>query len=158
MLDESRNLVVANIGQSSLRPSHLAHDPRTRKVLGAPVCNVAQQVAKAHSFPGKPVAVAPLIGGLRFFFDQAELAQSSQPGGEDVRGDSLGRLQEIIEVPAPAQEVTHDQERPAVSNDVESARDRTVGSATRFGFFPALHPEILLAFRKRFHRMLADCK
>jgi hypothetical protein len=58
----------------------------------------------------------------------ADFLQSSEAVGEEVRRESFGRLQEVSEAMCPGEkEIPDHEERPAVAQDVECARDRTGG-------------------------------
>jgi hypothetical protein len=61
------------------------------------------------------------------------LAQGAQPRRQNVCGYSLRRAQEIVEVPLATQQVTHDQQRPAIADDVQV--DATAQSERRTCLF-----------------------
>ena len=120
---------------------------RSWKVLQAPGGDVAEQFAQTQTGVAELVGVSPPIGGVRRSFDPALLAQRVQPRRENICGYSLGRAQEILEVPLASQQVTHDQERPTIANDVQGARDGTIGTTLRLRFLLMLHhPDFNLRF------------
>src|SRR5215472_1795615 len=124
---------------SSLRRLGSAHNLRAWKILEAPGGDVAKQFAEAQTVVAEPVGVPTLIGRVGHSFDQALRAQRAQPRRQDVGGDPLRRAQELVEVPLAAEQVPHEQQRPAIADDVQGAGDGTVGATHRSRCFRAPH-------------------
>src|SRR5262249_57320410 len=95
--------------------------------------------AEAQTLVAEPVGVPPVIGRVGRLLDQALRAQRAQPRRQDVGGDPLRRAQELVEVPPAAQQVPHDQQGPAIADEVQGAGDGTVGATHRPRFLRALH-------------------
>src|SRR5262249_46633212 len=106
---------------SSLRRFDFAPDPRAGEGFEAPGGGVAQEFDEAGTRGAQPVSVPPLIRRVWRFLDPALLAQGVQPGRQDVGGYPFGRAQELVEIPLAAHEVAHDQQRPAIADDVQGA-------------------------------------
>ena len=69
--------------------------------------------------------------GLQWL-DDADLDQPAKTLSEDVRRDSLLRLQQLTVVTSPREhQIAHDQEAPAVTNDFERQADRAEGTMCR---------------------------
>src|SRR6266571_6613722 len=68
--------------------------------------------------------------------DDARFLEPLQPIGKDVSGDAFGSGKKVAEAGLAAQQVTNDQQGPAVAEDVERAGDgapRALGVATAGG-------------------------
>src|SRR5262249_17474167 len=87
----------------------------------------------------EPVGEPPPIGWVPCFLDQALRAHRAQPRRQDVGGYPLGRAQEVLKIPLAAYKVAHDQQRPAIANEVQRTSDGTVGASHRPRFLAALH-------------------
>src|SRR5262249_48887773 len=95
--------------------------------------------AEAQTVVAEPVGVPPLIGRVGRLLDHALRAQRAQPRRQDVGGDPLRPAQELVEVPPAAQQVAHDQQRPAIADEVQRAGDGTVGATHLPRLLRALH-------------------
>jgi hypothetical protein len=67
------------------------------------------------------VAIRPALIGAAL--EDVLLDQSLQAGGEDVAGDTEALLQ-FVEAPPAVHHVAHDQQRPALADDLQGASDR----------------------------------
>src|SRR5437899_3621464 len=131
---------------------------RCRKVFVPPAGNVAEQFAKVESFFRESVSATPLIGRVGHFLDKPVLPQRPETRREDVRGDPLRRAEELVEVPLTAQQVTHDEQRPAVADEIQRTGHGTVRAARRPYLLPgfAVHRrEFYLPYASRGNRILA---
>jgi hypothetical protein len=63
--------------------------------------------------------------------DDAETDQPLQSVGQNIRRDTLGRFDKLRETPLAANQVAHDEQRPAVAKHVERARHRAARSTRR---------------------------
>ena len=89
--------------------------------------DVAQGLAGGGELVVEASAVL-LIGGLG---DEALLVEVLEAVGEDVGGDAFGGGEEFIEALLAEEEIAHDEDGPAVAEEVERARDRAGGAAGR---------------------------
>lgn len=98
------------------------------KLFETPLHDGLDDGAECFALVGQSIRFAARLLGGRKFFRQAVIDQSRESIGQDVRRDTFGRRGKFTKVRSTQQEVSHDQERPLVADDVERACHRAAGS------------------------------
>ena len=75
---------------------------------------------------GQRVARAQRALAVALARDEPEILEPAQPAGEQVGRDRLQRAREVAVARDAAQQVAHDQQRPAIADGIERRRDRAV--------------------------------
>ena len=89
----------------------------------APLSHRVQHRCEAAAAFGQAVLVARRVGAVRHGLDQAGGLEASQPLGQDIGGDVLGGLEEVAEARLAGEQITHDEQSPAIAEEVEGVSD-----------------------------------
>lgn len=109
-------------------PAHGAHGARRRVgvlVAGRPQNELDERRREVDALLGEMIMRPPRITRICAFGENAGGFELRETGGEDVRGDTLARSRKFIErTQALEHQVANDEQRPAVTEDLERGADR----------------------------------
>src|SRR5579883_258405 len=95
-------------------------------VRRSPEHHFGQHRREIHSLSRQQVPHLPPVGRVRRRPDNSMLLKLPQPVRQNVRGDALGRLQELVIAPVASQHhVPNNQQRPAVAENLDRRVQRT---------------------------------
>jgi hypothetical protein len=102
---------------------------------GSPDQQIQQDRRKVDALLRQPVVHATAISALRLGGDDATGLEPLQSVGQDVAGDAFARLLKLLEgVVAANHQITHDQQRPAIAENLQANIDRASGTMFGLGF------------------------
>jgi hypothetical protein len=110
---------------------------RRRRLLvpRRPNMQVQEYRGQVNSFLRQPVIHPSSIGLLDFGGEDPRRLELLQTIGQDVRGNPFPRFLKLLKCPEPPdQQITDDQQRPAISKHLEGDAHRAVGAAFRLKF------------------------
>lgn len=124
-LADLRTRAVAGdvLDRRSLPHEALGRCPRAWDMLIGPAAHLAQQGMERSPHLGEAIVISDWALLVRRSLHQAGSFHFLEPVGEDVRGDPLGRGQELRIARFAGEQVAQDDERPAIADNVERGSD-----------------------------------